>query len=72
MFCLFILRKNNFTVDIKRIKNDTQHVYLILAKKIIEENLTSNIRTYTVAASGIYLVSLKDKANDIRVAVNVK
>jgi hypothetical protein len=47
-------------------------VYLILAKKIIEENLTSNIRTYTVAASGIYLVSLKDKANDIRVAVNVK
>lgn len=66
--------KNNFTVHYKGdLNNDTQLcVFDISGRKIIEENLTSNIRTYTVATSGVYLVSLKDKANDIRVTVNVK
>lgn len=66
--------KNKITVHYKGdLKNDTQlSVFDISGRKIIEDNLTSNIRTYTVATSGVYLVSLKDKANDIRVAVNVK
>jgi len=66
--------KNNITVHYKGdLNNDSQLcIFDISGRKIIEENLTSNIRTYTVAASGIYLVSLKNKANDIRVAVNVK
>ncbi len=66
--------KNCLTVHYKGdLNNNTQLcVYDINGRKIIEENLSSNIRTYFVAASGVYLVSLKNKTDDVRVTVNVK